>query len=103
MGYIYGHQLTNVFTQLQALGLTPSRHAFAREWCGAGKDYLYDRERRGGQSSRVAPSTVRRLRERLAEAACLLPPELASQVREIDASIVRDMRVASLVGRRSYR
>ena len=44
-----------------------------------------------------------RIRERLAEAGRLLPPDLAVQLSEIDAGIERDLYVADLLGRRAIR
>ena len=66
-----------------------------------GRDLMRDHARREGAIARVAPRTVLRLRERLAEAAGLLPAELAAQVREIDREIARDIHVANILGRQS--
>lgn len=98
---MYGSQLLNTFERIQALGLTDSWKSFSIRWCGKGEDLLRDYARRGGATARVSPRTVVRLRERLAEAASLLPADLAAQVQEIDAGIERDLRVADLLGRRS--
>jgi hypothetical protein len=99
---MYGHQLIATFERVQALGLTDSKKSFSTRWCGKGEDLLRDYTRRDGATARVSPCTVARLRERLAEAAGLLPADLAAQVRDIDAAIERDLRVADLLGRRSF-
>ena len=62
---------------------------------------MRDHERREGATARVSRRTVGRLRERLAEAASMLPVDVATRVREIDQEIERDIRVADLLGRRS--
>ena len=100
---MYGNQLLNTFERLRALGLTDSRSAFSTRWCGRSEDLCRDYARRGGSTARVNPLVVARLRQRLAEAATLLPDDLAAQVREIDAIIVRDVQVADLLGRRAVR
>ena len=66
-----------------------------------GRDLLRDYERRDGATARVSARTVNHLRERLAQAAGLLPANLAAQVREIDREIERDVRVVDLLGRQS--
>lgn len=68
-----------------------------------GEDLLRDHDRRGRGTGRINPRVVARLRQRLAEAATLLPDDLAAQVREIDAAIVQHVYVADLLGRRSVR
>ena len=98
---IYGHQLLRIFDRLYALGLTDSRSSFSVHWCGMGEDLMRDYARRDGATARVAPHTVERLRARLAEAAGMLPCDLAAQVREIDKGIARDICVANILGRRS--
>lgn len=100
---MYGHQLLMTFERIQAIGLTDSWQSFSVRWCGRGEDLCRDYARRDGATARVSPSTVMRLRSRLAEAANLLPADLAAEVREIDAGIERDLRVADLLGRRSVR
>ena len=98
---IYGHQLLKIFDRLYILGLTDSQSSFSTRWCGMGRDLLRDYERRDGATARVSARTVNHLRERLAQAAGLLPANLAAQVREIDREIGRDIHVADLLGRRS--
>lgn len=98
---IYGHQLIKIFDLLYALGLTTSRSSFSIRWCGMGEDLMRDYARREGATARVAPRVVMRLRERLKEAASLLPADLAAQVHEIDKGIARDIRIANILGRRS--
>src|SRR4051812_1113825 len=44
--HVCGHQLLGIYERLYELGLTSSRHQFALEWCGRGKDFLRDRGRR---------------------------------------------------------
>lgn len=100
---MYGYQLLNTFERAQALGLTDSRAAFSIRWCGMSEDLLRDYGRRDGSVARVNHRVVERVRHRLAEAADLLPDEVASQVREIDATILRDVHVADLLGRRAVR
>ncbi|WP_143074537.1 hypothetical protein [Methylobacterium sp. ap11] len=68
-----------------------------------GEDLLRDHDRRGLGNGRINPRVVARLRQRLAEAATLLPDDLAAQVRDIDAAIVQHVYVADLLGRRSVR
>ena len=98
---IYGHQLLRIFERLYGLGLTDSQSSFSTRWCGMGRDLLRDYERRDGATARVSARTVNHLRERLAQAAGLLPANLAAQVREIDREIERDVRVVDLLGRQS--
>ena len=98
---MYGHQILRIFESLRMLGLVDSRQAFSIRWCGRGEDMLRDYTRRDGATARIKPHVVARLRGRLAEAADLLPPDLATQVRKIDADIQRDLYVADLLGRRS--
>ena len=98
---MYGHQLLNTFERLRALGLTDSRAGFSTQWCGKNEGLLRDYTRRDGPTAKVNPRVVARLRQRLIQAASLLPDHLAAQVREIDAGIERDLRVADLLGRRS--
>lgn len=98
---MYGYQLIRTYEAVRALGLTESRKAFSLRWCGKGEDLLRDYARREGATARVDPRTVARIRERLAEAARLLSPDLAAQLREIDAGIERDLYVADLLGRRA--
>lgn len=100
---MYGHQLLRTYEAVHALGLIESRMAFSIHWCGKGEDLLRDYGRRGGAMARVDPRTVALIRERLAEAASLLPADLAAKLREIDATIERDLHVADLLGRRAIR
>jgi hypothetical protein len=100
---MYGHQLLNTFERVRALGLIDSRAAFSTRWCGMSEDLLRDYGRREGSVARVNQRVIERLRHRLGEAADLLPDEVASQVREIDAAIVRDLHVADILGRRAVR
>ncbi|PXW67127.1 hypothetical protein [Methylobacterium sp. B4] len=97
---MYGHQLIATFERIRALGLTDSAQSFSTRWCGRGEDLLRDYTRRDGATARVSSETVGRIRARLAEAAKLLPADVAAQVYEIDASIERDLYVADLLGRR---
>ena len=98
---IYGHQLLRIFERLYVIGLTDSQSSFSTRWCGMGRDLLRDYERRDGATARVSARTVNHLRERLAQAAELLPANLAAQVREIDREIERDVRVVDLLSRQS--
>jgi hypothetical protein len=98
---IYGHQLLRIFERLYGLGLTDSQSSFSTRWCGMGRDLLRDHARRGGATAKVSARTVKHLRERLVEAAGLMPANLAVQVQEIDREIARDICVADLLGRRS--
>jgi len=66
-----------------------------------GRDLMRDYARRDGATAKVSARTVLRLRERLAEAAVLLPANLAAQVHELDREIECDIHVADLLGRRS--
>jgi hypothetical protein len=100
---IYGSQLLSTYERLRALGLANSREEFSTTWCERGPDYLRDYTRRRGAMARVSPQTVLRLRSNLAEAACLLPPAVAAEVRAVDAMIKRDIGVADAVGRWSSR
>ena len=99
---MYGHQLISTFERISALGIVESQKDFSTRWCGKSGDLLRDYHRRGGANARVKPSVVARVRERLAEVAKLVP-ELAAEVREIDAAIVQHMYVADLLGRRLIR
>lgn len=99
---MYGYQLIRTFERLHDLGLTPSRKSFSKRWCGKSGDLLRDYGRRSGAAARVSPKVVARIRQRLAEAATLLPEDVAEQVREIDAAIVRDIHIADLLGRRAF-
>jgi hypothetical protein len=98
---MYGCQLVRTFERLHDLGLTESRKSFSIRWCGMSGDLIRDYGRRTGAAAKVSPSVVGRIRQRLAEAATLLPEDLARQLREIDAAIVRDIHIADLLGRRS--
>lgn len=98
---MYGHQLLSTFERLHALGLTSSRAAFSIRWCGKGEDLLRDYARH--PTARVSPCVVTRLRQRLGEAAKLLPDDLAAQIHEVDAGVVRDLHIADLLGRRAVR
>ena len=98
---MYGHQLIRTYERVQSLGLTESKKSFSIRWCGKGGDLLRDYARRGGATARVSPCTVSHLRERLAEAASLLPTEIAEEIRQIDACIGRDLHIADLLGRRA--
>ena len=98
---IYGHQLLRIFQRLYVLGLTDSQSSFSTRWCGMGRDLMRDHARRDGATAKVSPRTVKHLRDRLAQAAGLLPANLAAQVLEIDREIARDIHVADLLGRRS--
>lgn len=100
---MYGHQLIRTYEAIHALGLTESQKSFSIHWCGKGEDLLRDYRRRDGATARVDPRTVALIRERLAEAASLLPAEVAAQLHEVDAAIVRDCRVADLLGRQAMR
>ena len=100
---MYGHQLISTYESIRALGLTQSWQSFSVRWCGRGEDLLRDYARRDGGAARVSPRTVERIRARLAEAAALLPADIAEQVRAIDAAIERDLYVADLLGRRAAR
>jgi len=100
---MYGHQLIGIFERLHDLELTDSRNSFSIQWCGRSRDLLRDYDRRNGAYSKVNQHVVIRLRQRLAEAATLVPDDIAAQIREIDAAIVRDLYVANLLGRRSVR
>lgn len=97
---MYGHQLVALFERIHAAGLSESRKQFSLEWCGRGEDLLRDYERREGATARVSATTIMRVRARLAEVVRLMP-ELATEVREIEAAIERDQYVAGLLGRRS--
>lgn len=100
---MYGHQILSIFERISALGIVESQKSFSISWCGKSGDLLRDYGRRGGATARVNPRVVARLRQRLAEAATLLPKDLAAEVREIDAAIVQHVYVADLLGRRSFR
>lgn len=99
---MYGHQLFSIFKRINALGIVDSQKEFSTRWCGKSAGLLRDYHRRGGANARIKPSVVARVRERLAEVARLLP-ELAAEVREIDAAIVQHVYVADLLGRRSFK
>jgi len=98
---MYGFQLLRLCDEMKSLGLISSREHFARAWCGRGPGYLHDYTRREGATSRVSPRTVERIRMRLAEAGALLSGDLRDRVRAYDDAIVRDMRIADLLSRRS--
>lgn len=98
---LYGHMILRVYERLKALGLTRSRAHFSAIYCDRDEGYMRDLVRRDGPTSLVSSRTVRTIRIRLAEAAALLPAELAEDVRAIDDAIVRDQRVAQLLSRRS--
>lgn len=98
---MYGYQLIRTFERLHGLGLTPSQKSFSKRWCGKSGDLLRDYGRRYGAAARVSPKVVARIRQRLAEAATLVPEDLAAQLREIDAGIVRDVHIADLLSRRA--
>lgn len=99
---LYGHQLISIADAVITLGLANSHQSFSVHFCGRDRSYLRDFKRRGGATARVSPHTVLSVRSCLAEAASLRP-DLASEIEKIDVAIVRDMRVANLLGRRSYR
>jgi hypothetical protein len=99
---LYGHQIITIADDVIALGLTHSHQSFSVNFCKRDRNYLRDFKRRGGATARVSPHTVLAVRSRLAEAAALRP-DLSSDIQRIDAAIIRDMRVASILGRRSYR
>ncbi|QRE74440.1 hypothetical protein [Methylobacterium aquaticum] len=99
---LYGHQIIATANAVIALGLTHSHQSFSLNFCARDRSYLRDFKRRGGATARVSPQTMLAVRSRLAEAASLRP-DLASEIEKIDVAIVRDMRVANLLGRRSYR
>lgn len=98
---MYGFQLLRLCDEMKLLGLVSSREQFARSWCGRGPGYLHDYMRREGATARVSPRTVERIRMRLAEAGALLTGDLRDRVRAYDDAILRDMRVANLLSRRS--
>lgn len=98
---LYGHQLLRIYEKLRELGLARSRAQFSTIYCDRDAGYARDLYRRDGPGSLVTSRTVRTIRIRLAEAAALLPAELAEDVRAIDDAIVRDQRVAELLSRRS--
>lgn len=98
---MYGFQLLRLCDEMICLGLVPSRQYFSRSWCGRGHSYLHDYTRRDGATARVSPQTVERIRMRLAEAGALLTGNLRDRVRGYDDAIVRDMRIADLLSRRS--
>lgn len=99
---IYGHQLLAIADAVIALGLTHSHQSFSVNFCGRDRSYLRDFKRRGGAVARVSPHTVLTVRLNLAEAAALRP-DLSSDIQRIEATIIRDLRVGSILGRRSYR
>ncbi|MBY0252102.1 MAG: hypothetical protein K2X54_12080 [Methylobacterium organophilum] len=98
---MYGFQLLRLCDDMISLGLTSSREHFARFWCARNPSYLHDYTRREGATARVSPKTVERIRMRLAEAGALLTGDLRDRVQGYDDAIVRDMRVADLLSRRS--
>lgn len=98
---MYGFQLLRLCDDMKSLGLTSSREHFARVWCNRSPGYVHDLTRRDGATSRVSPRTVERIRMRLAEAGALLSGDLRDRVRAYDDAIVRDMRIADLLSRRS--
>lgn len=98
---MYGHQLLRTFERVHALGLTESRKSFSIHWCGKGADLLRDYTRRQGATAKVSKDVVSRIRHRLSEAADLLPEDCAKEVRAIDDTIDRDLRIAGLLGRRA--
>lgn len=98
---MYGFQLVRLYEEMKNLGLVLSREQFSRSWCGRHPGYLRDYLRREGATMRVSLQTVQRVRMRLAEAGALLPRDLRDRVQAFDAAILRDMRVADLLGRRS--
>lgn len=100
---MYGHQLIVIFERLRDLEITSSRKSFSIIWCGKSGDLLRDYSRRAGSIAKVNPSVVDRIRQRLAEAASYLPEDVAEQIHEIDAAIVRDIHIANLLGRRAVR
>lgn len=99
---LYGHQLIAIADAVIALGLTHSHQSFSMNFCARDRSYLRDFKRRGGATARVSPHTVLAVRSRLAEAASLRP-DLFPEIEKIDVTIIRDVHVASLLGRRSYR
>ncbi|MDN3572379.1 hypothetical protein [Methylobacterium longum] len=98
---MYGFQLLRLCDEMTSLGLVLSREHFSRSWCGRGHSYMHDYTRHDGATARVSPKTVERIRIRLAEASALLPEGLRDRVRAYDEAIVRDLRIADLLGRRS--
>lgn len=99
---LYGHQLIAIADTVIALGLVNSYQSFSLNFCARDRSYLRDFKRRSGATARVSPHTVLAVRSRLAEAAALRP-DLRPEIEKIDAAIIRDLHVASLLGRRSYR
>lgn len=98
---MHGFQLVRIYEEMKNLGLVRSREQFSRSWCGRHPGYLRDYLRREGATMRVSVQTIQCVRLRLAEAGSLLPPDLRDRVQAFDAAILRDMRVADLLGRRS--
>lgn len=98
---MYGFQLLRLFEEMRELGLVTSREQFSRSWCGRSPGYVHDFTRRDGATARVSPQTIARLRMRLAEADGLLVGDLRDQIRAYDEAILRDLRIADLLGRRS--
>lgn len=99
---LYGHQLISIADAVIALGLTHSHQSFSVNFCARDRSYLRDLRRRSGATARVSPHTVLTVRSRLAEAAALRS-DLRPEIEKIDVAIIRDVHVASLLGRRSYR
>lgn len=98
---MYGFQLLRLCDEMKSLGLVSSREQFSRSWCGRGPGYLHDYMRRDGATARVSPRTIERIRMRLAEAGALLSGDLRDRVHAYDDVILRDLRIADLLGRRS--
>lgn len=96
---MYGFQLVRILDRAIELGLTDSYRSFSLEWCGKDDGYMYDYFRRDGMNRRVRATIVAKIRNRLSEIAAVAPTDLATEVRAIDADIVRDVRLAALLGR----
>lgn len=97
---MYGSSLIIISDKLQSLGLSSSDRDTSIRWCGCSPDLVRDCRRRTGAFARVAPRTVSQIRHRLAAAAQVVAPEIAAELRKLDADIVRDVGVYELLGRR---
>lgn len=97
---MFGHQIISLCDRIIELGLADSREAFSIRYCDRARGYLSDYTRREGATARVSPRTIARIRHRLAEVVAIRQ-DLAAEIRDLDATIERDIYIATLLGRRS--
>lgn len=94
---MYGHRLLSLFEALRILGVVETHRAFAR-WMGRGPDYVRDLRRLGGHS-RVHPSTISCLREKLMRLANEVPSGIAADIEAIIATIDQDLAISRALRR----